>query len=109
MRISRRGSLADHGTYEIDLNSPVINWKMSDRCLTVKQAHIRDFNTKSHHEYTIKINMSEITKIIASLAQAAQKDPNMFEKDLKISLKDLCQLQAIAAGLNNAAYRPRNA
>jgi hypothetical protein len=33
----------------------------------------------------------------------------MFEKDLKISLKDLCQLQAIAAGLNNAAYRPRNA
>lgn len=103
MKISRRGSSADHGTFAIELNAPTINWTTNDNCLTIKQTHIRDFNTKSHHGYTIKISTTEIKTIISTLAQAAQKDPSTFENYFESALKDLCQLQAIAAGLKSAS------
>lgn len=106
MKISRRGSSADHGTSAIELNAPTINWTASDKCLNIKQAHIRDFNTKSHHGYTIKISLTEVAAIISALAQAAQKDPVIFEKELESSLKGLCQLQAIVAGLKSTAQSP---
>jgi hypothetical protein len=101
MKISRKGSTADHGLSSVELTTPSFAWTKSDACLTIKQSHIKDFSTKAHHSYTIRITISELNEIFKSLSNAALADPVLFEKHLEPSLKALLQLQSVAAGARN--------
>jgi hypothetical protein len=99
MKISRRGSTADHGLSSVELPSPAFAWVKSDSCLTVKQSYVKDFSTKAHHSYTIRLTVPELNEILKSLAAAALADPASFERSFEPSLKALFQLQSVAAGI----------
>lgn len=70
----------------------------NDSTITIRQSDIKDFSSAAHHSYAVKIKTTEIHSIIAVLAKAAKDDPECFEKILEPSLKQLTQLQIIAAG-----------
>ena len=99
MKISRRGTSADHGESSIELKTPSFAWRKSDSSITIKQSNVKDFSTKSHHGYTISLSLPEVICLLQSLAEAAQAEPISFEKGLEPSLKALLRIQAVAAGI----------
>jgi hypothetical protein len=99
MKISRRGTAADHGESGIELKTPSFAWRKSDSHITIKQSNVKDFSTKSHHGYTISLGLPELVNLIQCVSDAAFADPAAFEKNLEPSLKALTRLQAVAAGL----------
>lgn len=99
MKISRRGSAADHGESSIELKKPSFAWRKTDSCITVKQSNIKDFSTKSHHGYTLSLSLPEFVGLLDAISEAAIADPASFEKGLEPSLKALARIQAVAAGL----------
>jgi hypothetical protein len=99
MKISRRGTSADHGESSIELKAPSFAWRKSDSSITIKQSNVKDFSTKSHHGYTISVGLPELVSLIQSLAEAAHAEPATFEKGLEPSLKALLRIQAVVAGL----------
>lgn len=62
MKISRRGSKADYGEYNIEFENPEFEWKKSDSQLIIKQLNVKDFSSmsKSKHDYKICVTISEI-------------------------------------------------
>ena len=99
MKISRRGTAADHGESSIELKTPSFAWRKSDSSITIKQSNVKDFSTKSHHGYTISLGLPELVSLIQSLAEAAHAEPAAFEKGLEPSLKALLRIQAVVTGL----------
>lgn len=99
MKISRRGTAADHGESSIELNAPSFAWRKSDSSITIKQSNVKDFSTKSHHGYTISLGLPELVSLIQSLGEAAYAEPATFEKGFEHSLKALLRIQAVVAGL----------
>ena len=99
MKISRRGTSANHGESSIELGDPMFAWSSSDSCLDILQAGIRDFSTRSRHSYTISLTVTEINAILKTLSDAAVKDPDKFEKNLGISLKAILRIQAVLSGV----------
>jgi hypothetical protein len=99
MKISRRGTAADHGESSIELKTPTFSWRKYDSSFTIKQSNVRDFSTKSHHGYTISLSLPELTSFLQAVSDAACADPTLFEKNLESSLKALTRIQAVVAGL----------
>lgn len=99
MRVSRRGTAADHGESSIELKTPSFAWRKADSSLTIKQSKVKDFSTKSHHGYTISLSLPELASLIQALSEAALAEPSSFERGLEPSLKALTQIQAVVAGL----------
>ena len=99
MKISRRGTSADHGQSEVKFVSPKISWLKSDSCIAIEQSNIKDFSTKAHHSYKVRITVAELNAILKSLAAAAIAEPSMFEKNFEPSLKAIMQLQSVVAGV----------
>ncbi|MFN7836327.1 MAG: hypothetical protein ACK5NY_11170 [Burkholderiaceae bacterium] len=99
MKISRRGTSADFGESNIELNSPTFTWDSTDSCITVRQSSIRDFLTDSRHNYTLRLSLPEIQSLLQAVADAAISAPHKFEKELEQSIKPLLRIQAAVAGL----------
>ncbi len=99
MKISRRGTAADHGESSIELKTPSFAWRKSDSSITIKQSSVKDFSTKSHHGYTISLSLPELVNLIQSVSEAAFADPALFEKNLEPSLKALTRIHAVVAGV----------
>lgn len=99
MKITRRGSTADHGESSIEFRGPTFTWRKSDSCLTIKQSYVKDFSTKSRHSYSVDVTASELNTLILALSDAAINDPDSFEKALEPSLKALVRIQAVIAGI----------
>jgi hypothetical protein len=99
MKISRRGTTADYGVSSVELSLPAFAWVKADSCLTIKQTKVKDFSSKAHHDYTIRLTVSELNEILVLLSNAAFADPVVFEKHFENSLKALAKLQFVAAGI----------
>lgn len=99
MKITRRGSTADHGESSIELAEPTFAWSKSNSCLTIKQSRVKDFSTKSQHSYTVRMTVPELNTLIRTLSDAAINDPITFEEALEPSLKALVRIQAVVAGV----------
>ena len=99
MKISRYGSTAFHSVSTIELDSPNFSWDSKTMCITVKQSKIKDFSSKSNHDYTISLSLNDVQKLLAALSEGASSEPAIFEKNLESSLKSLTRLQAIIAGI----------
>ena len=69
MKISRRGSLADHGTASITLKKPTICFAYGSEELTISQSVVTDFRTDATHGYEVEIPLDEVVKIIDALAR----------------------------------------
>lgn len=116
MRISRRGASADFGESSIELNAPAFSWSAENSCFTIKQSRVRDFAKGSHHDYTVRLSLTDMEHFLKAISDAAASDPVTFEKSLEPSIKPLLRILAVATGLapNTAAkeritIKPRSA
>ena len=99
MKISRRGTFANHGQSKVEFVSPKISWLKSDSCIAIEQSRVKDFSTDAHHSYKVLITVAELNKTLESLAAAAIADPSTFEKSFEPTLKAIMQLQSVVAGI----------
>jgi hypothetical protein len=100
MKITRRGSSADHGESSIELNAPTITWSSASTCIWIKQNRVRDFSTDSRHNYTLRLSLYDIGSLIQAISDAAIANPELFEKELEKSIKPVVRLQSVLAGLS---------
>ena len=101
MEMIRRGTKANYGTRSALFKRPLFSWNKSDAQLTIKGQGIQDFNTKSKHNYEIRLNLQEMAQLIQALSEAAITDPLSIENGLRQSLKPLLRIQAAIVGVNN--------
>jgi hypothetical protein len=99
MKISRRGASADHGESSVELKTPSFVWQKFDSSLAIKRANVKDFSSKSRHDYKITFGFSELVNLINTLSEAAIAEPMAMERGLEPSLKALIRLQTVVAGL----------
>lgn len=99
MKISRRGSNADHGPSSIELNPSAFSWDKLNAALTIRSRYVSDFSTNSKHDYTVTIGIDEINQIVHALSEAAISEPNYFEKTMESSIKDMLRILIVLSGV----------
>ena len=97
MKISRRGSLADHGASEVVLGTPEAVCDGEVVHLRAKGA--RDFNTSANHDYDVSLSIEDIRNLVRALSKAALASPTAWERHLDPIGKDLVRLAATSMGL----------
>jgi hypothetical protein len=105
MKIMRKGAKADHGVRSIDLAKPAMRWNPTQDTFDLKFAGpTYDFATTSRHNYTMRIQPSEMASIISQLAeQAMSMDADEFTLTFRETLPSLLRLQMMASGVKLAA------
>ena len=99
MKITRRGSSADHGPRSINLGNPTIKWNRKHGVVQILKSRIRDFATDSTHNYTIEISLSEIRKIIEVIgAEPVDEIPDTISEELSPCLREIIRLQKACIG-----------
>lgn len=99
MEISRRGTSVNYGEYSITLENPIIEWNKSKSGIILKKSGVRDFSSKSNHDYTIAFSSKELVQMFSEMAAAALSDPKSFEEQMGSALKNICQINAVLAGV----------
>ncbi len=100
MKITRRGSYADHGTKSIELKEPRLSWDAKDGCIKIKQDSIGDFSTGSRHDYDVSISLSELADILNVVGEKPVNDtPEIISSSLSKSLKPLLRIVFTCIGL----------
>ncbi len=56
MKISRRGSFADHGLSSVNIDEPTIIWNKSEKVVEFYLSEVNDFTTSSTYNYKYNIN-----------------------------------------------------
>ena len=67
MRIERKGSSADHGTFYIDLGNPAAEWDSENKCIKISARNILNFYGPAHHDYEILISLNLVHRILKIL------------------------------------------
>jgi len=99
MKISRRGSSADHGSRSINLGKPTIKWNKKLEVVQIRQSRVGDFATDSAHDYTIDIALSEIRRIIEVIGdEPVNENPDTISEELSPCLRELIRLQKACVG-----------
>ena len=102
MNITRRGATYNYGPRTVVLDNATAS--CSDAASVVLTAsHVKDFTGKSHHDYTVTISAEDLVLILRCVASSAMANPVPFSQALSPVLKELVQLQLIAAGAVRAA------
>jgi hypothetical protein len=83
----------------IDLESPKIEWSTKKLVISVSKDGVRDFSTKSAHDYCIDVSLVDFIGMLNAVSNAAMDDPEFFAKELESSLRSMIRLQQVAAGL----------
>jgi hypothetical protein len=100
MRVSRRGTDANHGTSVINLNKVSASWNSSPKGLVLNSRRVRDFNTKATHDYTIAVPLNELALLLQAMGGTACKESaSEVEAELAGALKDMVRLVATASGV----------
>jgi len=90
MKIIRRGTRADNGPSSIELNNLKIS--LDKEGIIIRDSGIRDFVTKSHHNYEIIISLEEIGAILDSLGTFPDERNNEIGKAFESRLKKLLRI-----------------
>lgn len=98
MDIFRYGASAYHGRSSITLIDPMVSWSESLKTIEIKKARVKDFSTKSRHNYTITLSLEEMVKVFHAVASAANRNPELLADMHPQALKSLLQIQAAIVG-----------
>ncbi len=101
MKITRRGTLADHGPATIELKEPKFEWRSGGSNLVIVKAGVGDFSGKARHDYHVQVSASEICALLECLAVAAATAPSEIERALAPALKSTLQLTYIVSGAHS--------
>lgn len=100
MKISRRGSSANHGSRSIALSDPVIRWNKKLGVVQFRQSRIGDFATDATHDYTIDIALSEIREMIKVIGgQPVNEFPDTISDEFSSCLRELIRIQKACIGV----------
>ena len=98
MRISRTGSRADHGTYEIACESSFASWCYDDKDVGIHASHVRDFDTPARHNYTISLSCGEVADLVAEVSKGLDSDARAaIAEAFAPHLAALLQIASVAA------------
>ena len=105
MQIRRIGASANHGFRSVELNEPTMRWNPTKDSFDLKfSGPAYDFATTSRHNYTLRIEPTEMASVLAQLAdQAMSMDADDFAKIFGRALPSLLRLQMMACGIKVAA------
>ncbi len=99
MKISRRGSSADRGIREIELDKPRVTWNKDNKSVQFYQTRIPDFVTDSRHDYTISISLSEIAKILKLIGNdIVSQEYESISKELSPCLREIIRIEKTCIG-----------
>jgi hypothetical protein len=100
MKISRRGTFANHGTTSVELKKVNVSWDARGSNIVIKSSGIRDFSTDSNHNYTISIPLEDFAKIIKAVGlSGVASSATDLEAALETEIKALHRILAAATGL----------
>ena len=104
MKISRSGASAYHGNSNIDFKEISVSWNAKDCVIELKSNGVRDFNTKSKHDYKISIPLVDIAEIIRLLGnEGVAHSAAEIEAAFEGKLKALNRIVAASSGLVKSA------
>lgn len=99
MKITRRGSSADHGSSSVELKEPKISWDSENTCIKCCQNSIGDFSTYAKHDYTVSISLSEIKSILSVIGEKPVNDlPEIISSAFTPILRPLLRILSICVG-----------
>ena len=64
MLIKRRGHLAYHGTSQIVLGSPVVEWVGEMMLIKLSSTGVADFSTNSRNDYDVFVSLDELGRML---------------------------------------------
>ncbi len=97
MKITRRGSSANHGDSEIELENYEI--KYGNSTIHLQKSRIKDFNTDSTHDYTISLSMEELSNLIKFLGdKIPNKDPESISSAFSPCLREIIRIHNTCVG-----------
>ncbi len=99
MKISRKGSSADHGTKYIELNDARITWNNEHHILQFRKQRIKDFVSDATHDYTVDISLSEIRTMLKVIGDKPVSEvPDILSNELSPCLREIIRIQQACVG-----------
>lgn len=82
MKITRVGAKAYNGPRTIFMNDIVLEYEKATKEIIIRACDIKDFTTKSHHNYKISLSLSELGKILESVSEESKNSSEDLSKEL---------------------------
>lgn len=99
MKISRVGSLANHGRSQINLKDPKVSWNKTENSIDLRSTYVSDFSTESKHDYTVQIDLELIASMIRLLGDKLPNEiPEILSTKLSPVLREIIRLQKTCIG-----------
>ena len=99
MKISRKGSRSDHGLRSINIDKPDISWNSKEEVIQFQQYGIGNFTGYEHHDYIIKIPLSEIKKIIEIIGEEPVNEiPDTISRAFSPCLRQIIRIEKTCIG-----------
>ena len=90
MKIERSGSTAFHGIRFIEIDNPDIEYDVEKGKLVLKKNSVRDFTSRSHHDYEISMSLEEVASLIKVIGEELIENcPEEIIKALSPNLRQL--------------------
>ena len=84
----------------------MISWYSSSKTVRIEQLNVLDFSGPSFHNYDIRLNPEDFSRLLSTLAKAVRENPSEFEEWLAPHLRDITQLLVVAAGMHKPEDEP---
>ena len=99
MKITRRGASADHGLKSIEIKKPKFRWNPNTKTFDISSTSpVLDFSTSARHNYTIKIPLEELAKLINAAGQECKSiDSDEFVDSFAPVMPSLYRMMAVAS------------
>lgn len=99
MVITRKGSNKDKGRNSVELKSPLVSCATEEKTITFAAKHVRDFSSRSHHDYQVTQTLDEFRHALEKLAAAGVADcTGTISAALAPSILSLLRLTTVCVG-----------
>lgn len=92
MKITRVGARADNGPSSIELINLKIEFVSNSQEISLKDHDIKDFVTKAHYNYDMRLSLSEIGKMLEAISSQCMGNPDEVAKELGPYVRHLIRL-----------------
>jgi hypothetical protein len=99
MKITRRGSGADHGPSSIEIDKPKFSWNEKEKVVEIRQTGIRDFTSGSTHNYVFQISLNEIKELVKIVGdKPANNCAEEISEIFSVCLREVIRIEKCCIG-----------
>lgn len=95
MKIIRRGARADNGPSSIKLTKITAHHVSTGNEISLQDTDVKDFSTKAHYNYDMRLSYGEIGLIIKALANSSEGKEQAIAAELGPYLRHMMKLSNI--------------